>query len=260
LLGGAHATGLPGSGTPALTGTIAPGTTLLNPGGGSPSTSSSGHGLDDPATPATVIEHFINIVPTGVWIGLVAALAMAALATGAAVASGRRARRRLGEVAAVTTVAVTDALTGLLNRRGFSEAVDRELKRAHRYEHPLALAFIDVRGLKAVNDSQGHLAGDRLLRDVGRLLSESARTYDMVGRIGGDELAILLPEQSAAGVAALADRIRAKVPDHRADLGLNATWDLTIGTSVFPEDGEDFEQLLAAADRRLYEQRGIYIR
>ena len=207
-----------------------------------------------------MIDHFIRIIPTGVWIALAVALAVASMATGVAVASGRRARRRLGEVAAVTTAAVTDPLTGLLNRRGFSTEVDRELKRARRYEHPLALAFIDVRGLKGVNDSEGHLVGDRLLRDVAHLLTESARTYDVVGRIGGDELAILLPEQSAAGVAAMADRIRDRVADHRAALGLVASWDLTIGTSVFPDDGEDFEQLLSTADRRLYEQRGIYIR
>jgi diguanylate cyclase (GGDEF)-like protein len=163
-------------------------------------------------------------------------------------------------VQAATSVAQTDALTGLLNRRGFTEAVDQELERARRYGHPLALAFIDVRGLKAVNDSQGHLAGDRLLQDVGQLLSDSARTYDVVGRIGGDELAILLPEQSSDGVAAMAERIRTSVPRHRAALGLDSKWDLTIGTSVFPEDGDDFEQLLSAADRRLYEQRGIYIR
>jgi diguanylate cyclase (GGDEF)-like protein len=214
----------------------------------------------DPSSPATVIERFISSIPTWVWIMLGAALAAAAVATGAALRSGRRARRRLSEVQAATSVAQTDALTGLLNRRGFTEAVDQELERARRYGHHLALAFIDVRGLKAVNDSQGHLAGDRLLQDVGQLLSDSARTYDVVGRIGGDELAILLPEQSSDGVAAMAERIRTSVPRHRAALGLDSKWDLTIGTSVFPEDGDDFEQLLSAADRRLYEQRGIYIR
>jgi diguanylate cyclase (GGDEF)-like protein len=138
--------------------------------------------------------------------------------------------------------------------------VEQELERARRYGHQLALAFVDVRGLKAVNDSQGHLAGDRLLKEVARLLTDSARTYDVVGRIGGDELAILLPEQSSDGVEAMAERIRGKVPARRAGLGLNANWDLTIGTSVYPVDGEDFDSLLATADRRLYEQRGIYIR
>ncbi len=238
------------------------------PGGGASASSAASHprprigtaGTHTPAEPVQAIARFIRIVPTAVWIALAAALAMALFATAAAVRSGRRARQRLGEVAEVTTAALTDPLTGLLNRRGFTAAVDQELKRARRYERPLALAFVDIRGLKAVNDSQGHLAGDRLLRDVAQLLADSARTYDVVGRIGGDELAILLPEQDAGGAAALTGRIRAKIPYHRTSLGFDATWDLTIGTSVFPKDGEDFEQLLATADRRLYEQRGIHIR
>jgi len=134
------------------------------------------------------------------------------------------------------------------------------LERARRYQHPVALAFIDVRGLKAVNDSQGHLAGDRLLQEVGHLMRESARAYDVVARIGGDELAVLLPEQSADGAAALADRIREQIPAHRKVLGFESSWDLTVGAAAFPEDGDDLEQLLATADRRLYEQRGIYLR
>jgi diguanylate cyclase (GGDEF)-like protein len=159
----------------------------------------------------------------------------------------------------VTAAALTDPQTGVLNRRGFLEAAERELGRARRYNHPLALAFVDIRGLKAVNDSEGHLAGDRLLRRVTLLLRDSARTHDLVGRIGGDELAVLLAEQSAAGAAAMTQRVRAQVPAARSDLRLATPWDVTIGTASFPEDGDAFEQLLAAADRRLYEQRGIHL-
>jgi len=261
---GANAASVPGGGTPGLRGPLAPATALIGPHSGEPSHSPasrhSGHGGSNPSSSATSIERFISIIPTAVWIALAVLFAAAVVATGAAVRSGRRARKRLDEVAAATSVALTDVLTGLLNRRGFTAQVDQELERARRYGHPLALAFVDVRGLKAVNDSQGHLAGDRLLRDVAQLLTASARTYDIVGRIGGDEMALLLPEQAAGGVAAMAERIRHKVPGHRAALGVDANWDLTIGTSVFPEDGEDFDSLLATADRRLYEQRGIHIR
>jgi diguanylate cyclase (GGDEF)-like protein len=209
------------------------------------------------ASGSTVIDRFINVVPTGVWIALAAALLMAAVAGAAAVRSGRRIRLQEGEVAAVTAAARTDALTGVLNRRGFLEAAERELGRAQRYGHPLALAFVDIRGLKAVNDTEGHLAGDRLLKRVTALLRESARTHDLVGRIGGDELAVLLAEQSADGAAAMTQRVRAQVPAYRASLGLVTPWDVTVGTAAFPEDGETFEELLAAADRRLYQQRGI---
>jgi diguanylate cyclase (GGDEF)-like protein len=206
---------------------------------------------------ATVIERVINVIPVGIWIALAVALALAAVAGTAAVRSNLRARRQAGEVAAVTAAALTDPLTGVLNRRGFSEVVERELGRAARYDHPLALTFVDVRGLKAVNDSEGHLAGDRLLKQVALLLRESARAHDVVGRIGGDELAVLLVEQSDEGAVALTERVRAQIPKHRAALGLNSRWDVTIGTATYPRDGKTLDQLLAVADRRLYEQRGI---
>jgi diguanylate cyclase (GGDEF)-like protein len=206
---------------------------------------------------ATVIERFINVIPTGVWIALAIALAMAAVAGVAAFRSGRRVRLQAGEVAAVTAAALTDPLTGVLNRRGFLEAAERELDRARRYGHAVALAFVDIRGLKAVNDTEGHLAGDQLLRKVTTLLRESARTHDLVGRIGGDELAVLLAEQSADGAAAMTQRVRAQIPAYRARLGLVTAWDVTIGTAAFSEDGDTLEELLACADRRLYQQRGI---
>jgi diguanylate cyclase (GGDEF)-like protein len=209
---------------------------------------------------ATVIERFISVVPTGVWIALAAALGLAALGGGVAVRSTRRAQRQAGEVAAVTTAALTDPLTGVLNRRGFTDAAERELDRARRYEHPLALAFVDVRGLKAVNDSEGHLAGDELIKQVAILLRESARVHDVVGRIGGDELAVLLAEQSTQGAAAMSERVRAQVPSHRAAVGLDTPWDVTIGTATFPDDADTLDGLLAVADRRLYEQRGIELR
>lgn len=207
-----------------------------------------------------MIDRFINRVPGWVWILLGGLIALAALAGGAAFLSARRAHNRGREIAAVAAVAVTDSLTGVLNRRGFTEAAQRELERARRYDHPLALAYVDVRGLKAVNDSEGHLAGDKLLRDVAGLLNESGRSYDVIGRIGGDELAVVLPEVSGEGAAAMTERVRSRVPAHRNSLGFGVSWDVTIGTAAYPEDGDTLDELLAMADRRLYEQRGIELR
>ena len=204
-----------------------------------------------------VVDHFIKVIPTGVWIALGALLLLALAAGAAALRSRRQVRIQAGEVAVVTAAALTDPLTGVFNRRGFLEAAERELDRARRYGHPLALAFVDIRGLKAVNDTEGHLAGDRLLKRVTALLRESARTHDLVGRIGGDELAVLLAEQSSEGAAAMTQRVRAQIPADRAALGLMTAWDVTIGTSTFPEDGSTLDELLATADRRLYQQRGI---
>jgi diguanylate cyclase (GGDEF)-like protein len=111
-----------------------------------------------------------------------------------------------------------------------------------------------------VNDTRGHQAGDLLLKHVAALLRESSRSHDVVGRIGGDELAVLLAEQGAAGMAAVVRRVRAQLPATREALGFDHIWDLTIGMAVFPKDGESLEALLDAADRRLYLQRGIKLR
>jgi diguanylate cyclase (GGDEF)-like protein len=210
--------------------------------------------------PPNDVAHFIGRIPAWIWIALAAAIGFGAVAGGAAVRSGLRARRRADEVAAVTATASTDQLTGVLNRRGFTDSAERELDRARRYGRPLALAYVDVRGLKAVNDSEGHLAGDHVLREVAVLLSESARAHDLVGRIGGDELAVLLAEQEDSGAAAMTRRVREQVPNHRAALGLGTDWDVTIGTASFPDDGDTLDELVAVADRRLYEQRGIELR
>jgi diguanylate cyclase (GGDEF)-like protein len=148
----------------------------------------------------------------------------------------------------------------VLNRRGFAEAVDRELARARRYGTPFALAYADIRGLKAVNDSEGHLAGDEVIQRVSRLLGESVRTEDAVGRLGGDELALLLTGPSAHGREAVVDRVQARVPGRRAAMQIETPWDVTVGTASYPADGKTFDELVSTADRRLYEQRGIQIR
>jgi diguanylate cyclase (GGDEF)-like protein len=213
-----------------------------------------------PTTPApkpNVIERLVRVVPEVIWIALAASLALAAMGGAFGLLTERRVRRQAGRIAAVSAEALTDPLTGVPNRRGFTQAVERELARSERYGRTFVLAYVDVRSLKAVNDSEGHLAGDHLLKESARLLKESARAVDVVGRIGGDELGLLLVEQSAEGAETVSERISAEVAARRDAIGIHAPWDLTIGTAAYPEDGETFEELLAAADRRLYEQRGI---
>jgi diguanylate cyclase (GGDEF)-like protein len=206
---------------------------------------------------ASEVLRFINVVPTWIWLALAFSLTLAAIGGATALRSRAAVRRQAGHFAAVAAAALTDPLTGVLNRRGFMEAAERELARARRYHRPFVLAYVDVRGLKGVNDTEGHLAGDRLLTEVADMLKESARADDVVGRLGGDELGLLVAEQTAAGAAVVIDRIRSQVPVRRAEMGMRAKWDLTIGTAAFPDDGDTLEDLLSAADRRLYEQRGI---
>jgi diguanylate cyclase (GGDEF)-like protein len=204
-----------------------------------------------------VINRIVRVVPTAVRVALGIALALVLLTGALAVWSARRARRADRSFASASAAALTDPLTGVLNRRGFAEVVERELARSRRHGHPFALAYVDIRGLKAVNDSEGHLAGDRLLQEAAALLRESARASDVVGRLGGDELGMMLIEQSTDGAAAVSSRIKSKVEARRPKIGLKAPWDLTVGFATFPEDGDTFEALLRAADARLYEQRGI---
>src|SRR5947207_1131127 len=91
----------------------------------------------------------------------------------------------------------TDGLTGLLNRRAFVEALERESARHRRFPRPLTLAYLDLDNFKGINDSHGHAAGDELLQAVGQAMANSVRDVDSVGRLGGDEFAILMPETYA---------------------------------------------------------------
>jgi diguanylate cyclase (GGDEF)-like protein len=111
-----------------------------------------------------------------------------------------------------------------------------------------------------VNDDLGHATGDLVLIEAVQRVRTCVRDSDVVGRLGGDELGLLLAEQSADAAQVVTDRIQSQIPEARAGLGLATPWGLTIGTAAYPEDGETFNDLLATADRRLYEQRGIELR
>jgi diguanylate cyclase (GGDEF)-like protein len=218
-------------------------------------------GGSTPFTPAVrVIDQVVKVIPTALWIALGAAFGLALVCAAVALRSSRRARRREREFTAISAAAQTDPLTGILNRRGFMDAAERELARASRYNRPFVLAYVDVRGLKAVNDTEGHLMGDELIKAVAGLMKESARADDVVGRIGGDEFALLLGEQTAESAEPVVRRIRARVAERRAAMEIGMPWELTIGLAAFPQDGTTLEELLGTADRRLYEQRGIALR
>jgi diguanylate cyclase (GGDEF)-like protein len=216
--------------------------------------------LSAPLALPRAIEKVVAVIPTWVWLALLLAAGLAAAAAAAAFAATRRAQRQQRAIEAVERTAATDPLTGVLNRRGFDEAVERELAHARRHGRPLALAYLDIRGLKAVNDSQGHLVGDELIRQVAGLLRDCARADDLVGRLGGDEFGIVLAEQPGDSTAIVEARLRAQLPARRAAIGTDLPWDLTIGTAAYPDDGESLPTLLSIADRRLYAQRGIELR
>ena len=152
------------------------------------------------------------------------------------------------ELAKNLKLAATDELTGGLTRKFGLEELARELERAHRTGTTLALAFIDVNGLKQVNDSQGHLAGDALLELVGERIRSDVRAYDVIVRYGGDELLCAMPNLSASDARARLDSIAAALTN------LDAEHSISFGLATAePED--TLEELIARADADLLHGR-----
>ncbi|MGQ9531750.1 MAG: GGDEF domain-containing protein [Desulfotomaculales bacterium] len=149
--------------------------------------------------------------------------------------------------------ATTDPLTGLLNRRGVERALRRELARARRHGLPLAVLFGDLDGLKDINDAHGHRAGDAALRLVAGCLRANLRETDAAGRWGGDEFLVVLPHTDAAGAEAVMRRLKASCAALSAVLDFPV--EVSCGAACCPEDGTQVEELLAAADRRMYQAK-----
>ena len=150
-------------------------------------------------------------------------------------------------------LSLTDALTGLRNRRGFTTLAEQQLKSAARLGKPLLLLFADVDGLKPVNDLQGHDAGDRLLREAAKVLSGSVRDMDIVARMGGDEFAILQIDASADDAPAAVERLAAAVAAANAAPDGVRRLSLSVGAAAFdPAVPCTLDELLLVADRRMY--------
>src|SRR5579871_4890110 len=148
--------------------------------------------------------------------------------------------------------AVTDPLTGLYNRRLFSESFEKELNRARRYGLPLGIVLLDLHRFKDVNDKYGHPRGDDVLRAVASALQKALRTSDSAFRIGGDEFALLLPQTDSAQSQALTRRIEIVFAETLQTLQLAIPVTMDHGAANFPQDGEQADQLIHAADDRLY--------
>jgi two-component system cell cycle response regulator len=152
-------------------------------------------------------------------------------------------------------LAFTDSLTGTLNRRAMSEALEAELERARRYNLYLSILIADLDRFKQVNDQRGHLAGDAVLRQVGDLLRREARSVDIVARYGGEEFVVVMPETTLHGAGMFAERVRRKV--ELRDFGdpggdpLHLT--VSIGLAGFPNERvTNADSFVALADQALY--------
>jgi diguanylate cyclase (GGDEF)-like protein/putative nucleotidyltransferase with HDIG domain len=148
--------------------------------------------------------------------------------------------------------ATTDFLTGLPNARSLFVHLAQEVSRCRRMKTSLAVMVCDIDGLKKINDSFGHLEGDKLLREFSMRLKEACRGYDYVARMGGDEFVVTAPGLTAEAALEKASRLNhAAIEAGRHTCGRDVTT-LSVGTAFCPEDGYDVEALLAEADRRMY--------
>lgn len=155
-------------------------------------------------------------------------------------------------------IAVFDGLTGLHNRRSLMEQFDKELSRAKRHKRPLSLIMLDLDHFKDTNDQWGHLAGDAVLRAVSAVCIETVRNHDFVGRYGGEEIAILLPETGIDNAVMIAERIRQKIADivvAHGEAPIRATASFGVA-SVDRMDTPSVDGLIQAADTALYRAKG----
>ncbi|MBM3343066.1 MAG: GGDEF domain-containing protein [Betaproteobacteria bacterium] len=181
------------------------------------------------------------------FLGRIAPLALVAYVTTMLSADTRRA---MGEI---KTLSETDDLTGILNRRAFLSSSAHTVNLSQRYGRDFSIIMMDSDSLKAVNDANGHEAGDELLKAMVMHAQQELRRPDLLARYGGDEFVLLLPDTNAEGARLTAERIRERIESMPLAVG-NKRVDITasMGVASYPEHGADYEQVLEAADAALY--------
>ena len=152
-----------------------------------------------------------------------------------------------------TRLSITDGLTGLWNRRLFDLRLSEELQRAIRFQEPFGVLLIDLDHFKAVNDRHGHQAGDAVLIELARRLTDATREVDVVTRFGGEEFALILPKTPVPGTMRLAAKVREVVaaePFMAGSTSIPVT--VSVGAAAYPDHGLSAPELIAAADAALY--------
>jgi len=191
------------------------------------------------------VSHDAAILQFSVLIGA------AGLAVAAAVNRGQRERNEQVLADEVALSAATDGLTGCAVHRVFYERLETEVARSVRHGHPLSLLMIDVDEFKKVNDTFGHVVGDKVLAALGSVLRAEVRSFDLAGRLGGDEFAVLLPDASASSALVLAERIR-----REAARVMEVPMTLSVGVSDLDPSAPTAEHLVDDADFALYQAKG----
>lgn len=157
--------------------------------------------------------------------------------------------------------AIRDGLTGLINRREIDRSLNYELERAKRYGTDLSLVMLDIDKFKSVNDEYGHQAGDEILRILARRLFGNVRATDRVGRYGGEEFTIMLPETNTEVALVLADRLREKIAEETFEFYLaegekiSLSITVSMGVAGYSPEVQSLEQLVRASDKALYRSK-----
>jgi diguanylate cyclase (GGDEF)-like protein len=149
-------------------------------------------------------------------------------------------------------LAITDPLTGLLNRRYLEERFAQEIERSKRYQFPLSFVMMDIDGFKSFNDTFGHQAGDEVLRETAHCIRKSLRNFDVAARYGGEEFIVVLPETDVTSATILAERLRKAVEQHFAREGSRHPVTVSIGVSSLSKALQNRHQVIRAADQALY--------
>ena len=155
-------------------------------------------------------------------------------------------------------LSIRDYLTEVYNCRYFYERLEEELKRAERYKGTFSLIMLDIDYFKHYNDTYGHQAGDRVLRNVALFLKKQIREQDLIARYGGEEFSVILPETGKQVARGLAERLRVflssqSFPPNEAQSDGNLT--ISLGIATFPEDAKSIDDLIKIADRALYKAK-----
>ena len=153
--------------------------------------------------------------------------------------------------------AQTDFLTGIPNRRYFLEMADVELARARRYRRPFSLLMLDLDLFKDINDRHGHRVGDLMLQRVVEVCRQTLRGVDVIGRLGGEEFGIILPETDAQRARQVAERLRqaVRVAEVRSGVGGSVSITTSVGVATFTDDDDDVGTVLNRADQALYDAK-----
>jgi diguanylate cyclase (GGDEF)-like protein len=152
-------------------------------------------------------------------------------------------------------LSVTDSLTGLFNRRYFEERFFEELNRSDRHNLSFSLSMIDIDDFKLFNDSEGHLAGDEILKAIANIAKDCLRVSDVIARFGGEEFAVIMPQTEREEAILVSERIRKSIKEQ-----IPSTWStfprksitVSIGIATFPYDGKERKELIRNADKALY--------